>query len=89
MITTVLQLSAITKTFRLAKRRKTTAAAIDPRERGRTQRALKEFDLPKNGKVRGVLKSIQNHIYPPDLSNSKILINYISVTNLKKNADNV
>ena len=64
-------------------------SVLHPRERGRTQRALKEFDLPKNGKVRGVLKSIQNHIYPPDLSNSKILINYISVTNLKKNADNV
>jgi len=56
LITTVLQLSAITKTFRLAKRRKTTAGAIDPRERGRTFYALDGIDLEiPSGGVLGLL----------------------------------
>ena len=52
----MLQLSAITKTFRLAKRRKTTAGAIDPRERGRTFYALDGIDLEiPSGGVLGLL----------------------------------
>jgi len=52
----VLQISAITKTFRLAKRRKAAAGAADPRERGRTFFALDGIDLEiPTGGVLGLL----------------------------------